>query len=185
MAVILFTMRDIEKQYAEFADWGEGRRRTRTSALPAYTIATGPSKFRPEAAEMVDPFQKVRGPSIVQQVKQAAKDTPTFLRKTKRGGIAIVKKGLRKSKKAIAKITSPGVKAGVGNISTGVRQMAGDVAVASRRYGRGAIRHLGANKGKYALAGAALGGAGYLLRDKTEMYSRYSRRPTSIYFSRR
>ncbi|ACC81162.1 hypothetical protein [Nostoc punctiforme] len=187
MAVILFTMRDIETQYAEFAEIGAGRRRARGGGgvAVAENVAIKPSKFRPGAGAVAvsDPFASSASKSITQQVKQAARDAPTFLRKTKRGGIAIVKKGLRQSKRAINKIVSPGVKAGAGNIATGARQIGGDIAVASKRAGRGVLGHLGANKGKYALAGAALGTAGYLLtRDRTEAYSR---RPTSIYFSRR
>ncbi|MCC5616369.1 hypothetical protein LC605_15080 [Nostoc sp. CHAB 5836] len=201
MAVILFTMRDIEKtladsltlryQYAEFAEIGAGRRRARGGGGVAAleNVAIKPSKFRPGAGTVAvaDPFAASASKSITQQVKQAVRDAPTFLRKTKRGGIAIVKKGLRQSKRAINKIVSPGVKAGAGNISTGLRQIGSDAALASRRAGRGALRHLGANKGKYALAGAALAaGAGYLAtRPKEQQYSRYSRRPTSIYFSRR
>jgi hypothetical protein len=191
MTVILFTMRDIENQYAEFAEIGAGRRRTRGGAgvAVAENVAIKPSKFRPgaRAGAAVDPFAASASKSITQQVKQAVRDAPTFLRKTKRGGISIVKKGLRQSKRVINKIVSPGVKAGTANISTGLRQIGGDVALASRRAGRGALGHLGANKGKYALAGAALAaGAGYLAtRPKQQEYSRYSRRPTSIYFSRR
>jgi hypothetical protein len=188
MTVILFTMRDIENQYAEFAEIGAGRRRTRGGAgvAAAENVAIKPSKFRPgaRAGAVVDPFAASASKSITQQVKQAVRDAPTFLRKTKRGGISIVKKGLRQSKRVINKIVSPGVKAGTANISTG---LSGDVALASRRAGRGALGHLGANKGKYALAGAALAaGVGYLAtRPKQQEYSRYSRRPTSIYFSRR
>lgn len=187
MALILFTMRDVEQQYASFAEIGAGRRRTRGSAAVA-TAATGgaiaPSKFRPGASTAIDPFAAPKGASVTQQIRQAAKDAPTYLRKTKRGGIAIVKKGMRKAGKAVKRITSPGVRAGAGNISTGVRQVAGDVAVASRRAGRGVLGNISANKGKYALGAAAIGaGAAYLMNRNKQEYS--SVRPRTIYFSRR
>ncbi|MFN6560046.1 MAG: hypothetical protein RMY28_009580 [Nostoc sp. ChiSLP01] len=190
MAVVLFTMRDVEERYANFAEIGAGRRRTRGTSQVAAAVdpfasapAPKPSKYRPNSAAVADPFATAPKQSVTQQIKQAAKDAPTYLRKTKRGGVAIVKKGLRQAKRAIKKVTSAGVRAGAANISTGTRQIAGDVAVASRRAGRGVLGHLGANKGKYALAGAALGGAGYLLTRPKQQ--EYSRRPTSIYFSRR
>jgi hypothetical protein len=163
MAIILFTMRDVERSYAEFE-----------VDLDPFKPAGGVLAVIPKPV----PPKPVPPKTASKMIQDASRQASTYLKRTARGALITVKKGARRARRALAK----------NKIAQSVDRAAGNLIVDTGKAVSEAGSHIGRNKGKYALGAAALGVAGagaYYLMNRRERNASYSRHPRTVYFSRR
>ncbi len=160
MPVILFTMRDVEQIYFD-----------------KYDDALASAPKGPGVKPRLD-IVPAKAPTASAMAKNASQSATTYVRRTARGALISVKKGLRNTRRALAK----------NKIAQSVDRAAGSLIADTGKAVSEAGSHIGRNKGKYALGAAALGAAGagaYYLMNRRERDASYSRYPRTVYFSRR